>query len=279
MKKIVQTIFVILIVLFFISCKENKQEENLDKYLNLRKQEILSEQKEIGKNEKEIIKNLKEAIRFDHLMKFVERLTYKSNLKSRKIGDKLFEFREYIWCKSSESKIKIILKYFVSNDTIRLGIIDEIEINNKISSSQLIYKIDQRFISEYTDRHNEEFSSQKSSTDLISGNGGAYYGEKETKMYCGIIQGNYDFIDVLLRSIIPEDQAIGVIGYNKLNSLQIKKNKEHDNLVTQILSVNPEINVQYTCVDKTVTIKKYLSLLDWEILPNIGLNCSNINSE
>jgi len=179
----------------------------------------------------------------------------------------------------------------VSNDTIRLGIIDEIEINNKISSSQLIYKIDQRFISEYTDRHNEEFSSQKSSTDLInyiigsekiriaSGNGGAYYGEKETKMYCGIIQGNYDFIDVLLRSIIPEDQAIGVIGYNKLNSLQIKKNKEHDNLVTQILSVNPEINVQYTCVDKTVTIKKYLSLLDWEILPNIGLNCSNINSE
>ncbi len=286
-KKIMQSIFGILIILSCISCQENKQEESLKKYLNLRKEKILTQRKKIGENEKEIIKKLKNAIRFDQLMEFVERKSYKSNLKSRKIADELFEFKEDIWSESPKAKVKIVLKYLVNNDTIRLGHIQYIKLNNQILSENLTYRIDNRFINELIVKHNKAFSSQKNTNDLVnyviesgevqiaSGYGGAYYGEKETEMYCGFKDGNFDFIDVLLRSIIPEEQTVGVIGYNKLKSLQIENNKEHDKLVTKILAVNPEINVRYTCTDKIVPIKEYLSLLDWDEIPNIGLNCTD----
>lgn len=282
-----QSFFGVLIVISCISCQENKQEESLEKYLNLRKEKILTQRKKVGENEKEIIKTLKNAISFDQLMDFVERISYKSNLKSRKVGDKLFEFKEDIWSESPEAKVKIVLKYLVNNDTIRLGHIQDIKLNNQVLLENLTYRIDNRFINGLIAKHNKSFSSQKNTNDLInyviesgqvqiaSGYGGAYYGEKEAEMYCGFKDGNFDFIDVLLKSIIPEEQAVGVIGYNKLKSLQIENNKEHDKLVTKILAVNPEINVRYGCTDKIVTIEKYLSLLDWDEIPNIGLNCTN----
>lgn len=287
MKEIFQKIFVILIVLLSISCVENKDEENLDKYLNIRKQALIFNRKDIGDTKEKIIENLKNTIKFDQLIKFVERETYKSNLKSRKIGSDLFEFKETIWNNSSDAKVKIQLRYLVNHDTIRFGLLKKLRINNQNISENFIYREDKRFITKFIDKHNDAFSSKKTRKDLInyltkfekvriaSGQGGAYYGKKETKMYCGLKKENFDFIDVLLNSINPEDQAIGVIGYNELTSLHLEKNKERDKWVAKILSVNPEINVQYGCTDKTLTIKKYLNLLNWDEIPNTGLNCTD----
>ena len=289
MKKILLWIFISPLILSWNSCQENKQEENLDKYLNLRKQIINSEQKKIGITKKEIIENLRKAISFEDLMNYVERIDYKSNLTSRKIGDDFFEFTENIGNLVSGSKTRIDIKYLVSNDSIRFGYIEEIKNENQILIEDSVYKIDHQFVDKFVSKHNEKFSTFKSSKDLInylinpdririaSGNGGSSYGEKETKMYCGILERNFDYIDSLLRSIIPEDQAIGVIGYNKLNSLQLKNNKNHEKLVEKIISINSEVNVHYTCVYKTVTIEKYLGMMDWDILPNIGLNCNEKN--
>ena len=267
-----------------ICCSRNETKE-LDlesKYISQR--ETLKEEDKIsiGKNLKEVLGNLANIKTYNDLLRYVPRITYKSNIRSRVIGNDLIEINEDLWNNEVEPTINISIRYLVEKDTIRFAVIDRIDIDSLYFPDELIFIEEDEFIDNYIHDHNSKFDSQQDIKNFKKAfgynnsfwqfdyKGLAIESSKMERMFFEMKNGSSESIRKHLKSINPIDQAIGVIGLHIKHNLDEKIDPQNLSYMNLIMDSHQEFYVRMECTSELVDVEQYLSMINWDLVININ---------
>jgi len=281
-----KSILFVLIMLQF-SCAENIKPITKESLRSQRENLNESNVKILGNDLQEAYDNLSKTTSYEELLGYVSRKSYKSNLRILKFGSDSFLIYEDIWNERIRPSLTVRIKYLVNADTVRYGQIMSVKKDSLEFKDSLIFKLDAGFFDEIIDKHNEDFDAKIVLNDFMTdfkdlevirfacGFTGNAYGEKERKMLCEIKNGQSEYIAQLLKSLVPIDQAIGVVGVIKMQESGQEIDKDILRYRDIILNNERDIYACLGCSNEIVTLNEYLTKFDWEMIPNIELKCAD----
>lgn len=260
----------------FMSC-DNKSELTELQIESLR----ANEYRDIGRTIEEIVEHLRLVESYNDLLKFIKDRGVKNNRTARKLDFDVFHLKEDIW---TQNNWRINLSYIVYENKIRYGLIESIDTNYTEISGNIEFVRDEGFITKYIRLHNERYQSQKSVEDFIEevikenevikiacGNNVKVYGAKEKTLYRQIEIQNYEYVRNLLTSINPEQQTLGIIGFEKIQELGYSVSSADIEIIDQLKKRNSSILACVYCELREIKLEKYLEAYDWSILPHIDI--------
>jgi hypothetical protein len=240
-----------------------------------------SEFVDIGTESEEILENLRKVVIYDDVLEFIFQRVDKNNVRCRKLDFETFQFFEDIWTKNN---MRINLMYLVKNDSVQYGIISSIDSSGVKIVNEEEFKRNTHFIEAYIQNHERIYGIRKTMEEFIKevvdtkyqiriacGLSCSFYGEKEKMLFKEVQNQNTAHVLTLLTSMIPEEQALGIIGIKKLSEAGIYLDEEILKIVDHILKKNTTVFACMTCQSDFYKLDRYLKFYDWSKIPNIEL--------
>lgn len=277
------------IILFSYSCFTTETEIIVSKtsILEQRKKLNQKDSRSIGNSLDEFIDNLIAISSYQDFLEYVPRESFKSNIKIKEIGKEFFIITEDLWNFEVKPTLRIGLSYIVKNDTIRFAIIDNVDLDSLYFPDNHIIIQDNKFIQSVVSEHNKKFNASQNVDDFIKafgkskivtfmgGYAGAAMGNSEKDLICDIQNGCNHQIEEYLKSIDPAYQAIGVVGVNQLQKLNLSVSQKNLHFKSLIVNSNHEFHAYMACTIDIVSMNEYLSLKNWDYFEYLNLDCDD----
>lgn len=231
----------------------------------------------IGTTPEKIINHLRKASKYADLLKYTEA---RSDVK--KLDFNTFLVSNYFWVKEY---VGLSLIYIVQHDSIRYGLASSADIKG-FGKKEFVR--DDAFLNDYLSKHNDLYHTHKKRQDFIdelirqdepiklcAGYSKCVYGDREILFFQAVKRSDYGYVLNLLTSINPENQALGIIGMEKLKSKGLAIDENILKIIEHLKTRNTSVSYHITCVSGQKKLNRFLASDNWNKTLDMEIDPAN----